>query len=269
MAAPELASSVGAPAGFRWRRYLLWGVGLVGVAALYIHAWRDTEANLGSLISGWHNMGDLIRRSVPPDRSVLENSITAAIVTFDTALLGTTIAFVIALVLTPFAARNITPSRVLYEITRAFLGFFRTIPVWVLGLIFLVAVGLSPFAGVLALAVETVGVLTKLYAEAVEEMDMGPVDALRVSGATRTQVFVHGVLPSVTPTFAGLLIYRFDSNIRAALFLSVIGAGGLGFLIYQSFELFQYDQVFTEVLVMLVMLLLVERVSILVRARIH
>jgi phosphonate transport system permease protein len=136
------------------------------------------------------------------------------------------------------------------------------------GLLFLVTVGISPFAGVLALALETIGVLTKLYAEAIEEMDMGPVDALRVSGATRTQVFLHGVLPSVTPAFVGLGIYRMDSNVRSALILSAFGAGGIGFLLFNSIELFQWAQVSTELLVMFVLVLLVERASILIRGRI-
>jgi len=121
---------------------------------------------------------------------------------------------------------------------------------------------------VLALAVETVGVLAKLYAEAIEAMDMGPVDALRVSGARRTQVFLHSVIPSVTPTFVGLVIYRMDSNVRAALILSAFGAGGIGFQLYQSIELFQWPQLGTELIVMFVMVLLVERVSIVARARI-
>jgi len=131
-----------------------------------------------------------------------------------------------------------------------------------------VTVGISPFAGVLALALETVGVLTKLYAEAIEEMDMGPVDALRVSGATRTQVFLHGVLPSVATTFVGLVIYRMDSNVRSALVLSAFGAGGLGFLLFNSIELFQWPQVLTELIVMFVLVLIVERASILIRSRI-
>ncbi len=97
---------------------------------------------------------------------------------------------------------------------------------------------------------------------------MGPVDALRVSGARRTQVFLHGVLPAVTPTFVGLVIYRMDSNVRSALVLSAFGAGGIGFLLYQSIELFQWQQVGTELIVMLVLVLLVERASIFVRSRI-
>lgn len=268
MAASESAHhGVGLPRP-AWLRRVRWAAVAAVLVALYVHAWSDTQVSLGDLVSGFHNTVRIVGEMFPPDWSVLGDSIRASIVTFDTALLGTTLAFVVSLLLTPLAARNVTPHRAIYEVTRALIGFARTIPLWVSGLIFLVAVGISPFAGVLALAVETVGVLAKLYAEAVEEMDMGPVDALRVSGASRTQVFLHGVLPSVAPTFVGLVIYRMDSNVRAALILSAFGAGGLGFLLFNSIELFQWRQVLTEVIAMLVLVLLVERISILVRARI-
>jgi phosphonate transport system permease protein len=243
-------------------------VALGAVAAVYVHAWYDTDVAPSELITGFHDMARIIGQMFPPNWSILSSSVRAAIVTFDTALLGTTVAFVISLLLAPLAARNITPHPVLYEASRALMGFARTIPLWVSGLLFLVTVGISPFAGVLALALETIGVLAKLYAEAIEAMEMGPVDALRVSGARRTQVFLHSVLPSVTPTFVGLVIYRMDSNVRAALILSAFGAGGIGFLLFNSIELFQWPQVGTELIVMFVMVLLVERVSIMARARI-
>jgi phosphonate transport system permease protein len=251
-----------------WRRIATTLLAAAAVAALYVHAWEDTDVHLGELVSGFHNLTRIVGEMFPPNWSVLSASVRAAVVTFDTALLGTTVAFVISLVLAPLAARNITPHRSLYELSRALMGIARTIPLWVSGLLFLVAVGISPFAGVLALALETIGVLAKLYAEAIESMDMGPVDAMRVSGARRTQVFLHSVLPSVTPTFVGLGIYRLDSNVRAALILSAFGAGGIGFQLYQSIELFQWRQLCTELIVMFVMVLLVERVSIIARARI-
>ncbi len=251
----------------RWTRVAA-GCGVAAaVAALYVHAWMDTDVAPAELVTGFHNMARIIGEMFPPNLHVLAASVRAAIVTFDTALLGTTAAFAVSIVLAPLAASNITPHRALYELSRALMGIARTIPLWVSGLLFLVTVGISPFAGVLALAVETVGVLAKLYAEAIEAMDMGPVDAMRVSGARRTQVFLHSVLPSVTPTFVGLVIYRLDSNVRAALILSAFGAGGLGFLLYQSIELFQWAQLGTELIVMFVMVLLVERVSIIARGR--
>ena len=266
MTRPELTAPIGARFDlWRWAKRL---AVVLAVGALYVHAWNNTDIAPASLVSGAHNFARIVGDMLPPDWSVLRASIRAATVTFDTALLGTTFGLAIALLLTPLAARNITPHRVLYELSRAVLGIARTIPLWVSGLLFLVTVGISPFAGVLALALETVGVLAKLYAEAIEEMDMGPVDALRVSGARRTQVFLHGVLPSVAPTFVGLVIYRMDSNVRAALILSAFGAGGIGFLLFNSIELFQWPQVLTELIVMFVLVLIVERASILIRSRI-
>jgi phosphonate transport system permease protein len=267
MSTTDLAQRLAAarPGRLRALRYLIVGAAVV---ALYVHAWDDTHVNIGEFFGSFHNLVRIVGEMVPPDWSVLGSAVHAAVLTFDTALLGTTLAFVLSLALTPLAARNITPHRMLYELSRALIGFARTVPLWVSGLLFLVVVGLNAFAGVLALAVETVGVLAKLYAEAVEEMDMGPVDALRVSGATRLQVFVHAVLPSVTPTFVGLVIYRMDSNVRAALILSAFGAGGLGFAIFNSIELFQWAQLGTQLVVLFALVLLVERVSIIARARI-
>jgi phosphonate transport system permease protein len=237
------------------------------VVFVYVHAWRNTQVSVPEFFKSLPNMVRLVREMFPPDWSVLGNAVHAGVLTFDTALLGTTAAFVVSLLLTPLAARNITPHRILYEVSRALIGLARTIPLWVSGLLFLVVVGPTPFAGVLALTLETIGVLPKLYAEAVEEMDMGPVEALRVAGARRTQIFLHGVLPAVGPTFVGLGVYRMDSNVRSALILSAFGAGGLGFLLFNSIELFQWAQVSTELIVLFALVLLVERVSILVRGR--
>src|SRR5215467_6695056 len=168
MTSADLSAPVGRQ--IRWRRVLRIAVVTAAVVALYVHAWRNTEFAPTELVSGFHNMVRIIGEMVPPDWSILGSSIRAASVTFDTALLGTTIAFGVSLLLAPLAARNLTPHRVVYEVSRALMGIARTIPLWVSGLLFLVAVGISPFAGVLALALETVGVLSKLYAEAIEEM---------------------------------------------------------------------------------------------------
>jgi phosphonate transport system permease protein len=238
------------------------------VIAVYVHAWGNTQVSIGEFFSSFHNLVTLVKEMFPPDWSILHECFNAAVLTFDVALLGTTAGVIVSLVLAPLAARNLTPHRSVFEATRFVIGFARTIPLLVSGLLFLVVVGLTPYAGVLALTVETIGVLPKLYAEAIEEMDMGPVDALRVAGARRSQVFLHGVLPSVTPTFVGLALYRMDSNVRSALFLSAIGAGGMGFLMYQSIQLFQWPQLTTELIVLFGLILIVERASILIRARI-
>ncbi|MGD0715198.1 MAG: phosphonate ABC transporter, permease protein PhnE [Gaiellaceae bacterium] len=250
------------------RRRLLWLAGTAAGIAVLVHAWQDTGASLTSLISGFHNTLNLLSRAVPPDGSVLTDSIRASILTFDTALLGTASALVLSLLLVPLAARNITPHRVAYEAARLVIGVTRAIPDFVFCLIFLVAVGLGPFSVVLAVAAHSVGVIGKLFAEAVEDMDMGPVDALRAAGASRLQVFLHAVLPGIAATLTGLALYRFDTNVRSVLYLGAIGGGGLGFLLYDSLQLFQYRQATTELAVLLVLLLVVERVSLMIRQRI-
>ena len=205
---------------------------------------------------------------MPPDGGVLRDAIRASILTFDTALLGTACALVLSLLLVPLAARNIAPHRLAYEGARLVIGILRAIPDFVFALIFLVAVGITPYSIVLAIGAHTVGVLGKLFAEAVEDMDMGPVDALRAAGAGRLQVFLHAVLPGIAATFTGLALYRLDTNVRSALYLGAFGGGGLGFMLFNSMQLFQYRQATTELAVLLVLLLVVERVSLLLRQRI-
>jgi len=250
------------------RRSALGLAGAAAGAALFVHAWQDTDASLTSLFHGFHNTVNLLGRAVPPDGSVFTDSIRASILTFDTALLGTAVALVLSLLLVPLAARNITPHRLAYEAARLVIGVTRAIPDFVFALIFLVAVGLGPFSVVLAIAAHSVGVIGKLFAEAVEDMDMGPVDALRAAGASRLQVFLHAVLPGIAATFTGLALYRLDTNVRSVLYLGAIGGGGLGFLLYNSLQLFQYQQATTELAVLLVLLLVVERVSLMIRQRI-
>ncbi len=239
------------------------------VAALFIHAWIDVGASVSEFIAGYHGMANIIGRSWPPSSDVLHTSISDSVVTFDTALLGTAGAIILSILLVPFAARNITPHRAAYELSRALIAVTRGVPDLIWALIFVTAVGLGPFPGVLALTVHSVGILGKLWSEAIEEMDMGPVDALRVAGANRFQVFIHAVLPGVAPTMIGLALYRFDVNFRSGLVLGFVGAGGIGFLIYNSMQLFQYQQLLTELGVVVVFVLVLERFSTVLRARIH
>jgi len=239
-----------------------------GIVALYAQAWIKTEISVSALVTGWHGMLDIIKRSVPPSTDVLGDALRQSVVTFDTALWGATFGVFLSLLLTPFAARNIAPNRFMYEFARVIIGIARSIPDLIFALIFVTAVGLGPFPGVLALTVGTVGTLGKLFAEAIEDMDMGPVDALRVAGASKTQVFLHAVMPGVLPTFVSLVLYRLDYNVRSGLVLGFVGAGGIGFMIFNSMQLFQYQQVFTELLVVLAMVLIVERLSTVLRGRI-
>jgi phosphonate transport system permease protein len=245
----------------------LWLVLAAGAVGIYVHAWDDVGAYFPDSHS-ISNLGDLIRRSVPPSPNVLHDSLTASIVTLDTALLGTTFALVASLLVAPLAARNLSPHRLVYELARVLIAVTRTIPSFIFALYLVTVVGLGPYAAAVALAVHSIGTLGKLFAETIEDMDMGPVDALRASGASRLQVFLHAVLPGVAPSFVGLSLYCFDVNVRDSLATGFVGGGGIGFLLFNSIQLFQYREAAMELTVMLVVLLAVERVSTLLRARI-
>ncbi|MFF1904527.1 phosphonate ABC transporter, permease protein PhnE [Kitasatospora sp. NPDC058218] len=170
-------------------------------------------------------------------------------------------------VLALLAARDVAPSGLVYQAARSLLSFLRSVPDVVFALVFVTAVGLGPFPGVLALVCHNVGVMGKLWAEAIEEADPGPSQALRSAGADRVQVALHALLPTVTPRLAGLLLYRLDVNVRASLILGLVGAGGIGFLINQSIKLFRFDEMLTHILVVLVLIMAVDRLSAAVRRR--
>ena len=249
-------------------RKLLWIAVAAGAGWIYWHAWNDIGGSLGTLFTSAGNLGDLLRRSTPPNTAVFHEALDASIVTLDTALIGTTIGLFLSLLITPFAARNLSPHRIVYEAARVVIAFTRTIPSFIFALYMVVVVGLGPYPVALALAIHSVGTLGKLFAETIEDMDMGPVNALRAAGAGRLQVFLHAVLPGVAPTFVSLSLYRFDVNVRDSLAAGFVGGAGIGFLLFNSIQLFQYREVTTELLVLLALILIVERISSILRSRI-
>lgn len=243
----------------------------VGVVLLVVHviAWRTTEMSFATLLGGADGMAEFLTEAIPPDLSwaVLGPSLQGALVTLWIGLLGTTLSIPFALALALAAARGTAPGPVTYQAARGLLSFLRAVPDVVFALVFVTAVGLGPFPGVLALVLHNIGVMGKLWAETVEDADPGPPTALRSAGAGRLQVAVHALLPSVTPQLVGLLLYRFDVNVRSSLVLGLVGAGGIGFLINQSIQLFRFDEMLTHILVVLVLIVAVDQLSALVRRR--
>jgi phosphonate transport system permease protein len=243
----------------------------VVVVLLVVHvvAWRATEMSFATLLGGADGMAEFLTEAVPPDLSwaVLGPSLQGALVTLWIGLLGTTLSIPFALALALAAARGTAPGPVTYQAARGVLSFLRAVPDVVFALVFVTAVGLGPFPGVLALVLHNIGVMGKLWAETVEDADPGPPTALRSAGAGRLQVAVHALLPSVTPQLVGLLLYRFDVNVRSSLVLGLVGAGGIGFLINQSIQLFRFDEMLTHILVVLVLIVAVDQLSAQVRRR--
>jgi len=242
-----------------------WGGAFAIAAALLWSLW-STEVSAGRLVSGAPFMLDFIRRMLPPDLSVLGQALHGALQTLQIALLGTAVAAILAIPLALSAARNTAP-RWLFYWTRSALNVFRAIDTLVYALFFVAAVGLGPFPGVLAVVVYTTTVLAKLFSEAIEAMDPGPVEAVQAVGATGVQVLRWGVLPQLGPEFVSFTLYRFETNIRAAAVLGFVGGGGIGFYIQTYLRLLNYPAASTVLLVLIVMVMLVDFTSSRLRAR--
>jgi phosphonate transport system permease protein len=255
-----------------WTREFLAAVAIsAGLVAVFVLAWRSTGMSGSALVSGWHGIVDFFDQAWPPDLNwseVVKPALDATKITVYTAFLGTALSIPLALLAAVLAARTTTPNAVVYQVARSTLSLLRAVPEVVFALVFVTAVGLGPFPGVLALLFHNIGVMGKLWSEAIETVEEGPVEALRVAGANRNQVVAHAVMPAAAPQFVGLLLYRFDVNVRASLVLGLVGAGGIGFLINQSIQLFQFDQMLTQILVVLVMVVVVDNLSALIRKRI-
>ncbi len=239
---------------------------LLGIA-IAVQALIVVEARPQDLITGIHGMADLIRRAVPPDFSKLPSAFWPTLQTVDIALFGTFVGVVIALPLALLAAVNMTPSRYAYYAARGLIGFTRAVPDLVWALLFVTAVGLGPFPGGLALGVHSVGMLGRLFAETIEQMDMAPIHALELTGARRIQVFSHGIIPTVLPSLLGISLYRLDENIRSSLVLGFVGAGGIGFQLLTAMNLFQYQEVSLLLIIIFVVVFGAERMSAALRER--
>jgi phosphonate transport system permease protein len=237
-------------------------------AGLVVLAWLlwDTGADPVRLARGVPWILDFLRRMLPPDLAVLPAAAAGAVTTLEIALLGTAIAAVLALPLGFISARNVAPAP-LFHPARTLLNLFRSVDTLVYALVFVAAVGLGPFPGVLAVIAYTTTSLAKLYSEAIEGIEPGPVDAITATGATRLQILRFGVLPQVLPLFISYVLYRLETNIRAATVLGFVGAGGIGFYLQTYLRMIDYPAASTALLVTVVMVLVVDTISSRLRAR--
>ena len=231
----------------------------VGLVVLAWLAW-DTGADPVRLARGVPWILDFLRRMIPPDLAVLPATLAGALKTVEIALLGTAVAAVLALPLGFLSARNVVPPSMFYP-ARAVLNLFRSVDTLVYALVFVAAVGLGPFPGVLAVVAYTTTSLAKLYSEAIEGIDPGPVDAITATGAMRLQVLRYGVLPQVLPLFLSYVLYRLETNIRAATVLGFVGAGGIGFYLQTYLRMIDYPAASTALLVTVAMVMVVDAIS--------
>ena len=252
-----------APRGAGWA-----GFALLTVAAIaFALSWNGAEMGKAPLLfSNGAAMGEYLSGFLKPDFGQWQLYIQQILVTVEIALWGTGLAVVLAVPFALLAARNVSPAWLVWPVRRL-MDVFRAINELVIATLFLVAVGPGPFAGVLALTVHTTGVLAKLFSEAVEAIDMGPVEGVRATGGTRIQEVRWGVIPQVLPLWTSFALYRFETNARSSTVLGIIGAGGIGALLLQNIRGFYYERTAAIVILMVVAVVIIDNLSQAIRKR--
>jgi phosphonate transport system permease protein len=256
------------PAGMGMVARLKIGAIVVFLVLLLAQAMVVVKARPQDLITGVSGMADLISRATPPNFSSFASQLWPALETLDIAIFGTLFGVILALPLAWLGARTTSPALPIYHLSRAVIAVCRAVPDLVWALLFVTAVGLGPFAGALAITVHSVGMLGRLLAEVIEDMDTGPMDALASTGAGRLQIFSHAVVPTVLPSLMGITLYRLDDNIRSSLVLGFVGAGGIGFQLLTAMNLFDYRTVSLLLIMTFVIVLGAERLSAALRRRV-
>jgi phosphonate transport system permease protein len=259
---PDDLSSLRPP--FDRRRQVLTALVVVSVVAI-VWAWFKVDLSIAGITQSWGDVVNLLERMFPPRYTNLGRWIDAAIETFFMALLGTTIAVVLSFPLAFLAARNTTINGFTRGLARAVITASRAIPDLVFALIFVAAVGIGPLAGILALALHSIGMIGKLFADAIEEIDEGPRDAVLSTGSTQMQALSTSVLPQVMPSFISTSLYRMDINVRTSVILGIVGAGGIGFELQAALRALAYPRGLGIVTVIIAMVVIVEWLSAMMR----
>jgi len=240
---------------------------LIVVGAFYVLCFYFAEIDLRRLWQGLPRLGQWALRAWPPNFADLSTLLVRAAETVAMATLGTTLGAVIAVPLCLMAARNIAPSAVLRLPARWLLNILRGIDSFVFALLFVAAVGLGPFAGVLGVGVHAAGSIAKLWAENIETVEPGPIEAAVMTGAGRLKVVIYALLPDVLPSLTSIALYIWEFNVRASTVLGIVGAGGIGQELKSAIDLLDFSRVFAILLIILVMVTIIDQVSASVRAR--
>jgi phosphonate transport system permease protein len=223
-------------------------------------AWSGADMRVGDLVRDSGNMAKFLAEFIPPDFRDWKLYLREMIVTVHIAVWGTVLAIVCAVPLGLLSSANIVPAWV-YQPVRRVMDACRAINEMVFAMLFIVAVGLGPFAGVLALWIHTTGILAKLFSEAVEAIDPGPVEGVRATGASALEEILYGVIPQVLPLWISYSLYRFESNVRSASVVGMVGAGGIGVIVYEVIRGFEYAQASAVMLIIIVFVTGIDLVS--------
>jgi len=235
---------------------LVWGV----ICAILVWSWQGAEMNPYALWEYRGNMAEMLGDFFPPNFHDWDVYAEQMLITIQIAIWGTLLSVILSIPLGILCSENIAPWWI-YQPVRRLMDAARAINEIVFAMLFVVAVGLGPFAGVLALFVHTTGVLAKLFSEAVEAIEDGPVEGVRATGASSLQEVIYGVIPQVLPLWISYSLYRFESNVRSATVVGMVGAGGIGVLLWENIRGFAFPETCAIMIVIIVTVSLLDVLS--------
>jgi len=237
-----------------------WGIG-IALLVFYAVCWQVANVDLGKLATGLPKLGHWIASAWPPAIGELPIFLHRTAETVAMAALGTTGAVLLALPMAVLAARNITPWPRLVGPVRVVLNALRGIDSFVFALLFVAAVGLGPFAGVLGIMLHTWGSAAKNFADHIENINLEPYEAVRSTGAGRFSAITYAVLPDVLPVMLSMALFWFEFNVRASTVLGVVGAGGIGLELKNSMDLLDFPRLFTIIVLIVVVVTAIDKFS--------
>lgn len=258
-AAPSRLSGV-SPAAF---------MGWVVLIAVIVTSMNDVAPSLDRLASGIPNMLSLFDRMTPPntEEAFLGRVFWKIIETFQIALVGAAIGIVLSLPIAWLAARGVSPLGPFAYAFKAFVSLLRTVPDLVWALLFVAAVGLGAIAGTLTIIVDTIGFCGRFFAEAMEDSEKEPQEALSAIGANKAAILLGAILPDTMPSLINTSLFALEKAVRSSVVLGLVGAGGIGQELKVSFDLFQYQNALTIILVIFAVVLAMEYLTDFLRTR--
>jgi len=241
----------------RLRGWFAWAL----IFALLAWSWNAAEMyRVSALITDWRNMAEFGHAFLHPNFHDWDHYLADMVVTIQIAIWGTALAVVFGIPFSILCAANVSPQWIVQPVRRL-MDSCRAINEIVFALLFVVAVGLGPFAGVMALFIHNLGIFAKLFSEAVEAIDPRPVEGIRVTGAVRVQEVIFGVIPQVMPLWSSFTLYRLETNVRSATTLGIVGAGGIGQTLYESIRSFHYGDAAAQIIIVVVTVIAIDLIS--------
>jgi phosphonate transport system permease protein len=236
--------------------YIGWAVFFL----VLVWSWHGAEIRPMDLIKDSGNMATYTKDFFPPSFKDWKLYVSEMLVTVQIAIWGTLLAIIFAVPLGLLSSSNVVKPWI-YQPVRRLMDALRAINEMVFAMLFIVAVGLGPFAGVLALFVHTTGTLAKLFSEAVEAVDSRPVEGIRATGSHPIAEIVFGIIPQVMPLWISYSLYRFESNVRSASVVGMVGAGGIGVILYEVIRGFQYAETCAVLIILIVTVTIIDLIS--------